>query len=299
MHVLNNLALITRASFLPLTVVIVLAGLSASFYAHHVFNPFDAVLVLVGALLTHMAVNVFNNYFDYRSGIDARTVKTPFSGGVDLLVEGKMKPSAAFITGLTCLVGATVIGVYFLSRVFYPLFPLLVYGLIAIALYSPVVSRIPALSETVAGSGFGFMGLGVYVTQTGAIDGTGISIFVPIAILVGLLLFLNEFPDTEPDKAAGRRHLVVLFGKKRAAWIYVAGLVLTYASILLAVATGAAPFTALVCLITTPIAYKAAKIAIRNYDRTPELVPALASNVLVILSTILLLGVGFLVGVYV
>jgi len=299
MRVLNNLALITRASFLPLTVVIVLAGLSASFCTHHVFNPFDAALVLVGALLTHMAVNVFNNYFDYRSGIDARTVKTPFSGGVDLLVKGKMSPSAAFITGLTCLVGATVIGLYFLSRVFYPLFPLLVYGLIAIALYSPVLSRIPALSEIVAGSGFGLMGLGVYVTQTAVIDGTGISIFVPITILVGLLLFLNEFPDTEADKAAGRRHLVVLFGKKRAAWIYVAGLVLTYAAIILAVATGVAPLTALVCLVTTPIAYKAAKIAIRNYDRTPELVPALASNVLVILSTILLLGVGFLAGVYV
>jgi 1,4-dihydroxy-2-naphthoate octaprenyltransferase len=77
---LNNLVVITRANFLPLTVMIVSAGLAASFYAYRVFNPMDAVLALIGALLTHATVNVFNNYFDYRSRIDERTTKTPFSG---------------------------------------------------------------------------------------------------------------------------------------------------------------------------------------------------------------------------
>ena len=291
--------LVTRANFLPLAVVIVASGLSASLYAHGVFNPFDAFLVLIGALLTHAAVNVFNNYFDYRSGIDARTTKTPFSGGVDILVQGKMKPSVAFGIGLTCLLGAGVIGVYFLARVFYPLFPILLYGLVAICLYNPIFSKIHALSEIVAGTGFGFMGLGAYVTQAGVVDGTGISVFVPVSILVALLLFLNEFPDAEADKTAGRRHLVILLGKKRSASVYVAGLVATYASILLAVAARAAPFTVLISFITTPIAYRAGRIALKSYDRVPDLVPALASNVLAILSTILLLAVGFLAGLYV
>jgi len=295
---LSNLVLITRANFLLLTIVIVAAGLSASFYAHGVFNPFDAFLVLIGALLTHMAVNVFNNYFDYRSKIDARTNKTPFSGGVDILVEGKMKPSLAFGVGLLCLIGAAVIGAYFLTRLFYPLLPILLYGLVAICLYTPVLSKIHALSEIVAGTGFGLMGLGAYLTQARLLDATGIAVFVPVSILVGLLLFLNEFPDVEADKAAGRRHVVILLGRWKSACIYVIFLVATYLSILLAVVAGAAPLTVLVSLITTPIAYKAVLIVLKNYDRVPELVPALGLNVTIILSTIALLAVGFLIGSY-
>ena len=295
---MSNLMLITRANFLLLTVAIVAAGLSASLYAHGVFSPFDAFLVLIGALLTHMAVNVFNNYFDYRSKIDANTSKTPFSGGVDILVEGKMKPSVAFGVGLLCLIGAAVIGVYFLARLFYPLFPILLYGLVAICLYTPVLSKVHGLSEIVAGTGFGFMGLGAYVTQARVVDASGIAVFVPVSILVGLLLFLNEFPDVEADKAAGRRHIVILLGRKKSTWIYITFVVATYLSIVLAVVMGASPFTALVSLITMPIAYKAIGIVLKNYDRIPDLVPALGLNVTVIVSTIALLAAGFLIGSY-
>jgi 1,4-dihydroxy-2-naphthoate octaprenyltransferase len=250
---------------------------------------------MVGALLTHASVNAFNNYFDYRSKIDAKTPKTPFSGGVNILVKGMMKPSQALAVCLCTLICAALIGVYFLVRLFNVLLPLIVYGAIIIVFYTPVLSRVPALSEIVAGSGFGLMGLGVYVTQAGLIDATGIAILIPITILVALLLFLNEFPDAEIDKSAGRRHIVILLGKKGSAWLYVAGEAATYASIILAVVVGAAPFPVLISLLSLPIAYKAGRLTLKNYNRIPELVPAQGSNVLFILSTITLMACGFAV----
>ncbi len=295
---MSNLALITRANFLPLAIIIAFTGLAAAFYAHGIFHPYDVSLVVIGALLTHAAVNVFNNYFDYRSMVDAKTTKTPFSGGVDILVQGKMKASVAFGTGTVCLLGAALIGAYFLTRVFYPLFPILVYGLVAICLYTPLLSKIPGISEIIAGTGFGFMALGAYVTQAGVVDSVGISIMVPVSILVGLLLFLNEFPDVEADKTAGRRHVVILLGRRRSAWIYVMGLVATYVSIVVAVAARAAPITVAISLVTIPVAYKAARITLKEYDQIPRLLPALASNVMVVLSTILLVGTGFLTAIY-
>lgn len=270
-----------------------LAGLAAAFYAHRAFLPIDAALVMVGALLTHASVNAFNNYFDYRSKIDVKTPKTPFSGGVDILVKGMMKPSEALTVCLSTLICAALIGVYFLVRLFNVLLPLIVYGAIIIVFYTPVLSRVPALSEIVAGSGFGLMGLGVYVTQTGLIDAAGIAILIPITILVALLLFLNEFPDAEVDRIAGRRHIVILLGKKGSAWLYVAGEVSTYASIILAVAVGAAPLPVLISLFSLPIAYKAGRLTLKNYNRTSDLVPAMGSNVLFILSTITLMACGF------
>jgi len=292
---LGNLVSITRANFLPLTIVIVLAGLAAAFYSHRSILPIDAALVMVGALLTHASVNAFNNYFDYRSKIDAKTPKTPFSGGVDILVKGMMKPSEALTVCLFTIICAALIGVYFLVRLFNVLLPLIVYGAIIIVFYTPILSRVPAVSEVVAGSGFGLMGLGVYVTQTGLIDAVGIAILIPITILVALLLFLNEFPDAEVDRVGGRRHIVILLGKKGSAWLYVAGQAATYASIIVAVAVGAAPFPVLLSLLSLPIAYKAGRLTLKNYNRTRDLVPALGSNVLFILSTITLMACGFAV----
>jgi 1,4-dihydroxy-2-naphthoate octaprenyltransferase len=296
---LAAIASITRANFLPLAVVIVFAGLAAAYYSLHVFSAVDGLLVLVGAVLTHASVNAFNNYFDYRSGIDRRTGKTPFSGGVDTLVKGAMSTSSAFLVAVLSLIGAGLIGVYFLTRFFALLLPIMLYGLFVIVLYTPVLARVHAVSEFVAGTGFGLMGVGAYATQTGIVNGPAIAIFVPVTILVALLLFLNEFPDAEVDRAAGRRHLVILLGKRRAAGVYVAGLIATYISIVLAVLVGYAPLAVLAALVTIPIAYKAGRIALNNYDRGPALIPAQGSNVLVILTTILLVGVGYLVSAFV
>lgn len=256
-------------------------------------NWFDAFLVLIGSILTHASVNAFNNYFDYRSRIDERTPKTPFSGGVDILITGKMKPASAFMVAVLCLIGAGLIGIYFLQRLFNVLLPLVLYGGVIIVLYTPVLSRVHGLSEIVAGSGFGLMGAGTYATQTGIINAPAIAIFAPVTILVALLLFLNEFPDAEIDRAAGRRHLVILLGRKRAGKLYVAGLAATYVTILLGVVFGAAPITTVAAFATIPIAVKAGRLVLKNYDRTPDLIPALGLNVIFILLTILLIGVGY------
>lgn len=295
---MRNLVSITRANFLPLTVVIVFAGLAGAFYAHRTFNGSDALLVMVGALLTHASVNAFNNYFDYTSKIDARTIKTPFSGGVEILVKGEMRATNALAVAIICLVAAFLIGTCFLLRLFNVLLPLMLYGLLVIVLYTPALSKIHGLSEVVAGSGFGFIGLGVYVTQAGLIDGTAFAIFVPVTILVAMLLFLNEFPDADADKEGGRRHVVILVGKRRAARIYVISLIATYVSIVLSVIFQAAPWTNLVGLLTIPVAYKAARSVLKNYEKTPDLVPALGMNVIMILSTIILVAAGFAIGAF-
>lgn len=295
---MGTLVSITRANFLPLTIVIVFAGLAASFYAHRTFNGIDALLVLLGALLTHASVNAFNNYFDYRSGIDARTTKTPFSGGIETIVKGSAKAGSALLVATSSFVGAALVGGYFLSRMFSVLMPLVAYGAIAIVLYTPVLAKVHGLSELVAGSGFGLMGLGTYVTQAGAIESTGVAVFVPVTILVAMLLFLNEFPDAEIDRMAGRRHLVILLGKRKAAYLYVAFLSGTYASIILSVASRTTPMLVLISLATVPMAYKAARTVLGNYDQTPGLIPALGMNVIIILATILLLGSGFLASAY-
>ena len=285
-----------RANFLLLTVVTVFTGLALSFYRYHTFNVLNAVLCLVGALLAHMAVNVFNNYFDYKLGVDKYTPKTPFSGGINLIVENQIKPSTAFCTAAICLIGAGIIGVYFLRFFFWPLLPIIVYGMVSIYFYTAYLSRVPALSEIVAGTNYGFIALGAAITQYGYVGLEGFAVFVPISILVSVLLFLNEFPDVEADKMAGRRHLVILVGREKASKLYVFFLVLMYFSVILFVLFKLLPLTCLMVFATLWLSYKASTIALKNYGSVEKIVPALALNVLIVLVSIGLLGAGLLLG---
>jgi len=289
---------LTRANFLPLTVVIVAAGLSAAFFDQKSLDAVNASLTLIGALLTHIAVNIFNNYFDYKMGVDERTVKTPFSGGVSVIAEGKITPRIAFNAGLVSLIGAATIGMHFLRIIFWPTLPILAYGGVSICLYTPYLSRLKGLSEIIAGTNFGLMAVGTYVVQTGQIGVTALVVFFPSSMLVSLLLFLNEFPDVEADRFAGRKHLVIMLGRKRCSQIYVGLLAVMYFSIILPVVLGLAPLALIIALGTAPFAFKAARISLESYEDVDALLPAMASNVIVVLVTIALISAGLLIGAF-
>jgi 1,4-dihydroxy-2-naphthoate octaprenyltransferase len=293
-HHIRNWALLTRANFLVLTVVVVAAGVTGALYYRQSFDSITCAMTLAGALLTHVSVNVLNNYFDYKSGLDAETWKTPFSGGVDVLVRGEISPLWAYISGLVAMGGAALVGLLFLFRHFLILWPIIACGAVSIYFYTPYLSRLPAASEIVAGINFGLMALGTYVVQSGHIDNTALATSSVVAILVGLLLFLNEFPDADIDKKSGRRHLVILLGRRKASTAYGVLLTVTYLLILISVVMGALPLTCLVALMTVPMALKASRTVRAHYGDPAGLVPALGMNVLIVLVTIGLLSVGFL-----
>jgi len=294
MHQIRNWFMLIRANFLVLTVVVVGAGITGAVYYRRSLDPLTCAMTLVGALVTHVSANVMNNYFDYLSGVDAETKKTPFSGGVDVLVSGEISPSLAHALGLVTMAGAAFVGLFFLFRHFWILLPMIAYGAVSIYLYTPYLSRLPAASEIVAGTNFGLMALGAYVIQSGGIDAIALATSSIVSMLVGLLLFLNEFPDADVDKESGRRHIVILLGRRRSSKVYRALLAITYLLMVYSVVARALPLACLVALATVPLALKAARIVSAHYNDPIGLVPALGMNVLIVLLTIGLLSVGFL-----
>jgi 1,4-dihydroxy-2-naphthoate octaprenyltransferase len=72
---------IIRLPFLLLTPVCVFLGLGMAVYASKTIDIVYALLAFAGALCAHVSVNAANEYFDFRSGLDEKTMKTPFSGG--------------------------------------------------------------------------------------------------------------------------------------------------------------------------------------------------------------------------
>lgn len=77
-----------RLPFLVLTPACILLGVACVQWTRGQVHLQDALLVLLGAAAAHISVNAFNEYLDFRSGLDAMTRRTPFSGGSGVLPLG-------------------------------------------------------------------------------------------------------------------------------------------------------------------------------------------------------------------
>ena len=282
----------TRPQFLLLSVVLAFLGTCIAWY-NGAFHLGHAILAFIGLLLCHISVNVLNDYYDYKSGIDLKTRRTPFSGGSGFLPAASLKPEHVFRFGLACFLLAVPIGVYFVLVSGWFLLPLLVVGAICILLYTPLLTKLdwPEWSPWV---GLGALPvMGTYFVQTGEYTLPAVVAAIPSGILVHNLLFLNEFPDTEADKTAGRKTLPITLGKTKASIVYSALTGLVYLWIIAWVAAGLMPVFCLIALATLPFAVRAIRGA-RRYQDESKLMPAMANNVLVVLLTQLLLGIGYL-----
>jgi 1,4-dihydroxy-2-naphthoate octaprenyltransferase len=284
----------TRPQFLLLSVVLAFLGAAIAGY-DGAFHLGHALLAFVGLLLAHISVNVLNDYFDYRSGIDLNTKRTPFSGGSGILPASLLSPKQVLWLGLGALILAVPIGVYFVVIKGWLLLPLLVVAAACILLYTPFILRVK-WPEWSPGLGMGTLPvLGAYFVQTGEYTWPAVIAAIPSGILVHNLLLLNEFPDTEADHQAGRRTLPITMGREKAAIVYSVLTVIVYLWIVVAAVLTIMPWWSLIALATIPFAVRAIKGA-RRPQEMDRLVPAMADNVMVILITQLLLGIGYILG---
>jgi 1,4-dihydroxy-2-naphthoate octaprenyltransferase len=282
----------TRPKFLVLSVVLGMTGTCIAWYDGF-FNIGDALLATFGLIMAHMSVNTLNDYFDYRSGIDKVTDRTPFSGGSGMLKEGLLSPREVLLIGIITLLLAVPVGVYFILTKGWLLLPLIIVAAACVILYSPLIQKFywPEWSP--------FLGLGVlpvlgmYFSQTGLYTLHAVIASIPSGFLVHNLLLLNEFPDIEADKVANRKTLPITMGGRGAAMFYTAFTIIVYIWIIVAVIFKAMPVFTLLALLTLPLAVKAMRGSFK-YKERDRLIPAMASNVTVVLLTQVFIGIGYI-----
>lgn len=282
----------TRPQFLLLSLVLAFLGTSIARYDGK-FNLGYALLAFVGLLLVHISVNVLNDYFDYKSGIDLETERTPFSGGSGILPETLLRPKQVLWFGIVTFLLAVPIGIYFIMVQGWLLLPLLVVAAICVLFYTPFILKV-SWPEWSPGVSLGLLPvLGTYFIQTGAYSISAVIASIPSGILVHNLLLLNEFPDVEADSGGGRKTLPIVMGKKKAGLIYSVATIAVYIWIVGGVMTKQIPAFSLIALGTLPFALMAVSGALKPQE-TDKLIPTMKNNVLVVLLTQVLLGIGYL-----
>jgi 1,4-dihydroxy-2-naphthoate octaprenyltransferase len=286
-----------RLPFLILTPACIVLGLGTALWTGQRVNVLYFVLALVGGGLAHISVNAFNEYFDFKSGLDARTQRTPFSGGSGTLPAKPALARSALITAVVALVLMAAIGVYFLFVRGWGLLSLGVLGLIVILAYTPWLAHQPLLCLVAPGLGFGpLMVMGTHFVLTGAYDWSAFAASLVPFFLVNNLLLLNQFPDVEADRSIGRRHFPIVIGRRASSLIYGTFLLLVYVSLVCAVLLGVLPIASLIGLFTLVIAVPAALNVYRHAEDVQKLIPFMGLNVILNIVTPILVAVGLFIG---
>ncbi|HSV86118.1 MAG TPA: prenyltransferase [Levilinea sp.] len=295
-----NLKIITgpmRLPFLVLAPACVFLGLGSAIWRTGAYNPLYSILALVGAIAAHISVNALNEYFDFKSGLDMKTTRTPFSGGSGTLPAHPEKYRIALQIGVATLMITALIGIYFISVWGWGLLPLGLIGLVVVYGYTTWLTRTPLLCLVAPGLGFGtLMVMGTHFALTGSYSWAAFfSSLVPF-FLVSNLLLLNQFPDVEADASIGRRHYPIVLRRKGSAVIYVIFLLMTYLAIIASVIAGVLPSFTLLGLLTLVIAIPNAVNVYRNADDLAKLIPAMGMNVILNLLTPVLVAIGLVIG---
>ncbi len=286
-----------RVPFLLLTPACVFLGVGSARWSGGLLAAPQVALVFVGALAAHISVNALNEYHDFRSGLDLHTMRTPFSGGSGTLPANPGMATSALITGSVAALVTASVGIYFLFLRGLGLLPLGILGLAVIVSYTPWLTRRPLLCLIAPGTGFGLlMVMGTDFALTGIYSWTALLASLVPFFLVSNLLLLNQFPDVEADRQAGRRHLPIAAGLKVSAYVYGFFHLFAQLSIVAGVALGLMPPACLLGLLALLIAIPNVLTVLREWDASIDrLVPAMGGNVLLSLITPALVGIGFLI----
>lgn len=283
-----------RLPFLLLTPACVLVGVGTAYWQIQHIDWFLVAIIFLGALASHIGVNAFNEYFDFKSGLDMKTKPTPFSGGSGTLPNHPDIANLTLYLAILSFILTMIVGLYLVWLHGWLLVPLGLIGLFLVVTYTIWWAYHPLLCLVAPGLGFGIlMVMGTHFSLTGSYSLVAfIAALLPTFLVSGLLL-LNQFPDVEADKSIGRQHFPIVIGRTASAKLYGVLLLCAYGSVVIGVITHILPIFCLFVLLTFFPAYKAYQGAFHNAENIPALLPAMGLNVMINLVTPVLLAIGF------
>lgn len=267
-----------RIRFLLASVISVFLGLAISWWQKSSVNIEFAVLTMTGVVALHASVDLLNDYWDYKRNIDTDTSRTKFSGGTGVLPEGLLKSSEVYRAGIIMLVIGALIGAYFVVERGITIAIILGFAIISIYFYSTRIVD-SGLGEVFVAIKGAMIVLGTYFVQSAQITAEPVLAGIVSGILSSTVLFVNSFPDHDADKLHGRKTLVILLGRQKAAsivWVFPA---LSYGIVIIAVVLHFFPAASLVTLLSVPIVVKSGRALQQKFDHIEGLVPIMRSFV--------------------
>jgi 1,4-dihydroxy-2-naphthoate octaprenyltransferase len=240
------------------------------------------ILVLIGVGSLHLGANLINDYYDDPGSDRINLHPTPFSGGSRVIQEQMMDAKTVWVMAMGFFVLGTATGAWLAltGRPFVVVIGLM--GFLAGYLYSasPITLMSRGLGEIAIFMAFGpLITWGTYYVMTGLLTWGAFILGIPLGFLITAVIWINQFPDFEADRDAGKRNCVVRLGRDRSRFIYALLMLGPYAVVLFWVLTQPGSWPYLAVVLTIPIALKAIKILYAHYQTYDEIIPAQALTI--------------------
>lgn len=251
------------------------------------------IAMLMASLLIQSATNMFNEYYDYKKGLDNE--QSVGIGGA--IVHHGIRATTVLNLGISFCIVALLIGIYICMMTSWWL---AVIGLICMAagyLYTggPYPIAYTPFGEIIAGL---FMGLFIilisFYIQTLHITTESLLIAIPIALLIGGILMANNIRDLEGDQAKGRKTLAILAGRRQAINILLAMFVSAYIWIIALILLQVVSPWLLLVLLSLPKSLQAIHL-FRSHTTNVALIPAMKATAQVntFFGLLLTIGINF------
>jgi len=216
-----------RIPTLTASVVPVLVG-TALAWRHEASRPLAALAALVGAVAIQIGTNLANDLYDFRKGADApgRT------GPPRVLPEGWLSGGEVRTGMIVSFAIATVAGLYLWKVAGWPVVAI---GTVSIAAgigytAGPFALAYVGLGDLAVLLFFGFVAvIGTYYVQARAVHPEAVLAAIPVGALATAILIVNNVRDIDRDRAAGKRTLAVILGRRGARAEFLALLIAAYA----------------------------------------------------------------------
>ncbi|BCU51952.1 1,4-dihydroxy-2-naphthoate polyprenyltransferase [Staphylococcus auricularis] len=183
--------------------------------------------MLLACLLIQAATNMFNEYYDFKKGLD-----DPTSVGIGgAIVNKDMTPQKVLNLAIAFYIVAALIGIFLAIQSSLWILPV---GLVCMAVGYLYTGGPFPISWTPLGEIFSglFMGMIIilisFYIQTGVLDGYAVWMSIPIVITIGLINMANNIRDRVKDKAKGRKTLPILLGKRLSIIVMAAMYIIAY-----------------------------------------------------------------------
>lgn len=226
---------------------------------------FYTLLILICVMSSQIAANIWNEYFDFKSGLDLNQA----AGNSGTIVREGISPQQVKKLGYIFSLTPLVLGIFLASQVSWWLLPAGAVCILISLFYSgglKPISRTP-FGELASGVAMGFAI--VYITAytwTGTLYWDFLIPAIPSTILIGNIMMTNNLRDFSNDKAHGRRTLVILLGKDEGIRLLRTLFIVCVLWLFLWVFLGHLPSASLLGIIALFPAFKSAAILQRYAD---------------------------------
>ena len=252
-------------------------------------------MILLGVAALHLGSNLLNDYYDARGSDPINVRMTPFSGGSRVIQNKEIPPGVVLLMAIIFFAVGLFTGIWlaYLGRPVVLLIGLLGLG-IGWAYSSPplqLMSR--GFGETAIFLAFGpLVTLGTYYVMSDHMSWQALALGTPQGLLIAEVIWINQFPDYEADREAGKKNLVVRLGPNLSRYLYCAIMILAFAFVIFLVAIVDISYLIMLALFASPMAFKAMKILWWEYLSHEGLIPAQALTIQTLVAQGLLLSLG-------